>query len=130
MSLGSGYDLDCPIAEALDVVGERWTLLIIRDLFYGVRRYSDFRKHTGVSPATLTQRLNRLIDEGIVVRVPGPGAHDEYELTPKGEGLWPVLSGLAQWGNEYYMEPSSRQTLTHYQCGTPLGDAGMCEHCK
>jgi len=130
MSLGSGYDLDWPIARALEVVGERWTLLIIRDLFYGLRRYSEFRKHIGVPPAMLTQRLNRLIDEGVVARVPGPGAHDEYELTPKGEELWPVLNGLAQWGNKHYADEGSRQLLTHHQCGTQLNDGGMCEHCK
>ncbi|MBE1489218.1 winged helix-turn-helix transcriptional regulator [Plantactinospora soyae] len=130
MSLGGRYELDCAIARALDVVGERWTLLIICELFYGLRRYSELRKHIGVSPAVLTQRLNRLIEEGVVARVPGPGAHDEYELTPKGERLWPVLYGLGQWGDEHYTEPEARRTLTHHQCGTPLGDAGMCEHCK
>ena len=129
MSLGTGYELDCPIARALDIVGERWTLLILRDLFHGFRRYSDFRKRIGVSPAILTQRLQRLIEEGVVSRVPGPGAHDEYELTAKGERLWPVVHGLAYWGDENYMKPATRQPYVHRQCDTPLDEGGMCEHC-
>jgi DNA-binding HxlR family transcriptional regulator len=129
MSLGTGYELDCPIAKALDVVGERWTLLILRDLFLGLRRYSDFRKRTGIAPAVLTQRLNRLAEEGIVVRVPGPGVHDEYELTPRGERLWPVVHALAYWGDENYMKPESRQPYTHRRCGTALTEGGLCRQC-
>lgn len=131
MSLGSDYQhQDCPVARSLEIVGERWTLLIVRDLFLGLRRYTDLRKHIGLSPAVLTQRLNGLVEEGVVARVPGLGAHDEYELTPKGERLWPVLCALAQWGNENYMAPDRRQLLFHSQCGTPLDGAGMCERCK
>ncbi|MFI5613413.1 winged helix-turn-helix transcriptional regulator [Amycolatopsis sp. NPDC051903] len=131
MALGTGYDdQDCPIARSLEVVGERWTLLIICSLFYGLRRYTDIRTSVGVSPAVLTQRLTRLIEEDVVARVPGIGAHDEYELTPKGEQLWPVLSGLAQWGSEHYVKPEARQVLTHHQCGSVLDDTGLCAHCK
>src|ERR1700754_1486474 len=104
MPLGTDYaNQNCAIARALEVVGERWTLLIVRDLFYGIRRYSDLRKHIGLPPATLTDRLTHLVDQGVVERVPGAGSRDEYALTTKGETLWPVLSGLAQWGNENYV---------------------------
>lgn len=131
MALGTGYQMeDCAIARTLDVVGERWTLLIISNLFFGLRRYSDIRKRIGISPAVLTQRLNRLVEEGVVARVPGRGTHDEYELTPKGQTLWPVVSGLVQWGNENYLEPQYRQDFTHHQCGTTLDEAGFCERCK
>lgn len=131
MALGSTYEMDdCAIAQTLDVVGERWTLLIISYVFFGLCRYSDIRKRLGISPAVLTQRLNRLVEEGVIARVPGPGAHDEYELTGKGERLWPVVSGLVAWGNENYLDPKYRQDFTHYQCGTVLGDAGYCAHCK
>ncbi|MFD9736586.1 winged helix-turn-helix transcriptional regulator [Umezawaea sp. NPDC059074] len=131
MALGTGYrNQDCPTARSLEVVGERWTLLIICNLFYGLRRYTDIRTRIGVSPAILTQRLNRLVEEDIVARVPGIGAHEEYELTPKGEKLWPALSGLVQWGNEYYLEPESRQLLTHHQCGDALDNAGYCARCR
>ena len=64
-----------------------------------------------------------------MAHVPGIGAYDEYELTPKGEKLWPVLSGLAQWGNEHYVKPEARQILAHHQCGSTLDDTGLCAHC-
>lgn len=130
MALGTSYEMeDCAIAQTLDVVGERWTLLIVSYLFFGLRRYSDVRKRLGISPAVLTQRLNRLVEEEIVARVPGPGAHEEYALTPKGEGLWPVVSGLVQWGNDHYLDPKYRQDFTHFQCGTALDDKGFCPKC-
>lgn len=130
MALGTSYEMeDCAIAQTLDIVGERWTLLIISYLMFGLRRYSDVKKRLGVSPAVLTQRLTRLVDEDIVARVPGPGAHEEYELTAKGEALWPVVSGLAHWGNENCLDPKYRQEFTHFQCGTMLDDAGVCPRC-
>ncbi|WP_326566208.1 helix-turn-helix domain-containing protein [Amycolatopsis rhabdoformis] len=131
MALGTGYhDQNCPVSRSLEVVGERWTLLIICSLFYGLRRYTDIRNSVGISPAVLTQRLTRLVEEDVVARVPGIGAHDEYELTAKGEELWPVISGLSQWGNEHYVQPDARQILTHHQCGTVLDETGLCTHCK
>ena len=130
MPLGTDYATqDCAIARSLEVVGERWTLLIIRDLFYGVRRYSDMRKHIGLPPATLTDRLARLLEEGVVHRVPGSGVRDEYALTPKGEALWPVLYGLTQWGNENYVEPEAQTILRHRSCGTVLDRFGACTSC-
>src|ERR1700760_341270 len=99
MPLGTDYAHQaCSVARSLEVVGERWTLLIVRDLFYGIRRYNDLRKHIGLPPATLTDRLTSLISHGVVARVAGEGARDEYELTAKGVTLWPVIYGLAQWG--------------------------------
>jgi DNA-binding HxlR family transcriptional regulator len=130
MPLGTDYALQhCAIARSLEIVGERWTLLIIRDLFYGIRRYSDLRQHIGLPPATLTERLNHLVAEGVVERIPGRGARDEYTLTDKGARLWPVLSGLAQWGNANYVEPEKRMKMTHRACGTALNAVGFCEHC-
>lgn len=130
MPLGTDYaSQQCAIARSLEVIGERWTLLIVRDLFYGIRRYSDMRKHIGLPPATLTDRLAHLIDQGVVWRVPGPGARDEYELTPKGVTLWPVICGLAQWGNENYVPVESRMLLSHGACGTLLDQVGACQRC-
>jgi DNA-binding HxlR family transcriptional regulator len=129
MPLGTDYtNQDCAIARALEVVGERWTLLIVRDLFYGVRRYSDLRKHIGLPPATLTARLQHLADKGVVERVSGSGARDEYVLTRTGENLWPVISGLAQWGNANYVAPENRMSYRHRSCG-PLDSRGACETC-
>ncbi len=130
MPLGTDYAAqNCPIARSLEIVGERWTLLIVRDLFHGLRRYSDLRKHIGLPPAVLTARLSRLVDEGVIIRVAGRGARDEYELTPKGTKLWPVLSGLIQWGNDNYVAPGSRILITHQQCGSLLDKAGHCVLC-
>jgi DNA-binding HxlR family transcriptional regulator len=130
MPLGTDYaGQDCAVARALEVVGERWTLLIVRDLFYGIRRYSDLHKHIGLPPATLTDRLSRLIDNGVVDRVPGQGARDEYVLTAKGETLWPVISGLAQWGNENYVAPDRRMVYTHRPDGAALNTQGACSKC-
>ncbi|WP_187977251.1 helix-turn-helix domain-containing protein [Mycetocola sp. JXN-3] len=130
MALGTTYDMeDCAIATTLDIVGERWTLLIISHVFFGLRRYTDIRTRLGVSPAMLTQRLNRLIEAGILARTPGRGVHEEYTLTPRGEDLWPVVSGLAGWGNDNGLDPKYRQDFTHARCGTVLDRAGFCPAC-
>jgi len=130
MPLGTDYaSQDCAVARSLEVVGERWTLLIIRDLFYGIRRYSDLRRHIKLPPATLTSRLGHLIEQGVAERVAGLGAREEYVLTAKGEALWPVISGLAQWGNENYVPPINRTQYTHRQCGDGLNRLGACERC-
>jgi DNA-binding HxlR family transcriptional regulator len=128
MPLGTDYaSQHCAIARSLEIVGERWTLLIVRDLFYGVRRFNDFRKHIGVPSATLTQRLNDLVEAGVVARVAGPGARDEYELTERGRDLWPVLRALGTWGREC-LDPEDRHVYTHTACGTALVD-GHCPAC-
>jgi DNA-binding HxlR family transcriptional regulator len=130
MPLGTDYTgQDCAVARSLEVVGERWTLLIIRDLFYGIRRYSELRKHIGLPPATLTDRLNHLVDEGVVDRVAGSGARDEYELTAKGQALWPVVVGLAQWGNENYVDPERRMQYKHRTDNGDLNANGSCSIC-
>lgn len=129
MPLGTDYaGQDCSVARALEVVGERWTLLIVRDLFYGIRRYNDLRKHIGLPPATLTDRLTSLIAHGVVARVAGEGARDEYELTPKGVSLWPVIYGLAQWGGTNYVAPEKRMRYTHRADGGVIV-AGECSEC-
>jgi DNA-binding HxlR family transcriptional regulator len=130
MPLGTDYSgQDCAVARALEVVGERWTLLIVRDLFYGIRRYSDLQKHIGLSPATLTDRLTHLVEQGVAERVPGAGARDEYVLTAKGASLWPVISGLAQWGNENYVVPDRRMAYLHRVDDAPLDAKGACTAC-
>ena len=93
---------DCALARALEIVGERWTLLIVRDAFYGVRRFSDFRDHLGIPRAVLTDRLNLLVEQGILERSVGASGRDEYALTPKGQRLWPAMWSLMSWGNDFY----------------------------
>ena len=129
--LGKDYaDQDCALARALEVVGERWTLLIVRDAFYGVRRFSDFQAHLDVPKAVLSDRLNGLVEDGILERRPDPrhaGRH-LYELTPAGRDLWPALHALLAWG-ERHRRPNSRE-FTHAACGTEIDASGLCPACR
>ena len=96
-------DLNCGIARSLEVLGDWWTLLIIRDAFFGLRRFADFRQHLGISRNVLSQRLRHLTEHGILDRV-DVGEHGErfeYRLTDKGEALLPVLTTLREWGDEW-----------------------------
>src|SRR5215470_11387337 len=97
---------DCSIARALEVVGERWTLLIVRDAFLGRSRFEEFQQSLGISRNVLTERLNRLVAEGILERVPyqeRPPRY-RYKLTTKGRDLHLALTGLRQWGDAYLSE--------------------------
>jgi DNA-binding HxlR family transcriptional regulator len=94
---------NCSIARALEVVGERWTLLIVRDAFLGLRRFEQFQQSLGIARNVLTDRLNRLVDEGILERVRYSERPERYEyrLTRKGRDLNLALAGLRQWGDKY-----------------------------
>jgi DNA-binding HxlR family transcriptional regulator len=128
--LGKTYeDQDCALARALEVVGERWTLLIIRDAFYGVRRYSDFQAHLDIPKAVLSDRLGGLVEEGVLKRLPDPehrGRH-LYELTSAGRDLWPVVHSLLTWGADHRGGNSRR--FRHVECGTLLDGDGRCPEC-
>jgi DNA-binding HxlR family transcriptional regulator len=128
--LGKDYQRqDCSLARALEVVGERWTMLIVRDAFYGVRRFSDFQAHLDVPKAVLSDRLNGLVEDGILDRRPDPrhaGRH-LYELTPAGRDLWPALHALLAWGDRH-RHPNSR-VFSHATCGTMLDASGVCSTC-
>jgi DNA-binding HxlR family transcriptional regulator len=103
-------DQNCSIARTLEVVGERWTLLILRDVFLGLRRFDQLQESLGIARNVLTERLNRLVDEGILERVPyseRPVRH-EYRLTPKGIDLNVALAALRQWGDRYLCEEPPR----------------------
>src|SRR3954465_8541154 len=101
---------NCSIARALEVVGERWTLLIVRDVFLGLRRFDQLQENLGIARNVLTDRLNRLLDEGILGRVRYSERPErfEYRLTPKGRDLQIALAGLRQWGDEYLSERPPR----------------------
>jgi DNA-binding HxlR family transcriptional regulator len=104
---------NCSIAGALEVVGERWTLLIIRDAFLGLSRFDEFRESLGIARNVLTDRLNTLVDEGIFERVPYGDRADrfDYRLTQKGLDLHVALIGLRQWGDTYLCDQPP--TLAH-----------------
>ena len=101
---------NCSIARALEVVGERWTLLIVRDAFLGLRRFDEFQASLGVARNVLTDRLNRLVEEGILERVRYSERPERYEyrLTAKGRDLAVTLAGLRQWGDKYLSEEPPR----------------------
>jgi DNA-binding HxlR family transcriptional regulator len=94
---------ECPVARSLDSLGDWWSLLIIRDAFLGIRRFSEFQKNLGCARNILTVRLRALVDNGILKTVPASdgSAYREYVLTPKGRGVFPVLVSLRQWSEEF-----------------------------
>jgi DNA-binding HxlR family transcriptional regulator len=120
---------ECSLARTLEVIGERWTLLIVRDAFYGVRRFSDFLAHLKIPKAVLTERLNALVAASVLQRVPGPSGHDQYELTGKGLRLWPAVRCLNGWGDEYYAPAGPRRLFLHARCGHEVDEQGTCPTC-
>ena len=119
----------CSLARSLELVGERWTLLIVRDAFYGVRRFSDFLAHLNIPRAVLAERLAGLVAAGILAREPGPGGHDEYVTTDKGRALWPVVHSLIVWGDTYCASRGPRRVFMHAACGTPVDAVSFCPAC-
>ena len=103
MRKASFADMHCSIAQSLEIVGEWWTLLILRDAFLGVRRFDDFVERLGISRNVLTNRLDTLVAAGILERRPYDEARGRYDylLTDKGRALWPVMTALRQWGDEW-----------------------------
>src|SRR5919109_3453280 len=95
--VGRDYDgQDCALARALEVIGERWTMLIVRDAFYGVRRFSEFQAHLDIPKAVLADRLEGLVEQGVLERRPDPrhAGRKLYVLTPAGRDLWPAVHAL------------------------------------
>jgi DNA-binding HxlR family transcriptional regulator len=102
----------CPVARTLDVIGDRWTLLVLRDIAHGITKYSDLLESLGgISPNLLAQRLKRLEKEGIVERFfySDHPPRAEYKLTKKGRDLGPVLSAMAEWGYNYKLDEDARK---------------------
>jgi DNA-binding HxlR family transcriptional regulator len=113
----------CPVARALDVIGDWWSLLIVRDTMMGPRRFSALQKGLGVAKNILTVRLRALVAEGILELQPAAdgSAYQDYVLTPKGRGLFPVLVALRQWGEEFSFKPNEDfSKLLDRKNGKPL----------
>jgi DNA-binding HxlR family transcriptional regulator len=129
--LGRDYEAqDCAIARALEVVGERWTLLVLRDCFFGVRRFADLRAHLDVPRAVLSDRLATLVAAGLLERRPYAPGRDEYLVTAAARPLWPVLLGLAAWGEAH--TGSARRRFRHAECpagGADVDGRGTCPAC-
>lgn len=124
-------EMECSIARTLDVVGERWSLLILRDAFYGVSRFDDFQRDLGVARNILTDRLAKLVDSGVLERVQYEQRPPrfEYKLTRKGRELLPVLLTMMHWGDRWSGEESPPVTLTHTRCGHDTHPVVSCAHC-
>lgn len=122
----------CSIAKSLEVIGERWSLLIVRDILNGNRRFGQMQTSLGVARNVLSARLQRLVDEGIVERrayQENPPRH-EYFLTEKGLGLWPALIALLHWGDRYSPTPDGPpKVILHKECGGEVSERGICESC-
>ncbi|MGH3387603.1 MAG: winged helix-turn-helix transcriptional regulator [Actinomadura sp.] len=132
MALGKDYESqDCSLARALELIGERWTLLVIRDAFYGVRRYSDFVSHLDIPRAVLADRLQRLTAAGVLERRRYQEAppRDEYVLTGVGRELWPVLLALGDWGARHLSAAGASRIFCHVTCGTRLDRTAVCPAC-
>jgi len=129
VALGIGYSRQgCFVARALEVVGERWTLLILRDCFYGVRHFNDLLAHLDVSRAVLSERLDALVTAGVLERRPR-GRTVEYVLTEAGEALWPTIYGLSKWAEKYLSGNHPPRVFSHAACGTDLDELGRCPAC-
>ena len=120
------YDTrDCTIEAALAIVGEKWAFLVLREAFNGVRRFDDMQRRTAIPRQVLSDRLARLIDEGLLRKVPyqdsGQRRRYEYRLTDKGLDLYPVLVAVMAWGNQYAVGPEGPlAVLRHRDCGEPV----------
>ncbi len=110
------------------MVGERWTLLILRDCFLGVRRFADFAAHLDISKAVLTHRLATLVGAGTAGDLPRGARHD-YVLTDRGRSLWPVLFTMTQWGEEHLAPGGRRRVFEHRPCAAVLEPSGRCPAC-
>jgi DNA-binding HxlR family transcriptional regulator len=123
--------MDCSVAQCLEVVGEWWSMLIIRDTFLGVTRFDDFQRRLGISRNILNDRLNTLVDAGVLTRVPyseHPPRHD-YRLTDKGRDLWPVITAMRQWGDRYAAPDGPPMRVTHRACGAVTEAVLVCASC-
>jgi DNA-binding HxlR family transcriptional regulator len=116
---------NCTIGRAMAILGERWTFIVVREVFNGIRRFEDMRVRTAIPKQVLTNRLALLVDEGILrkepYRNPGERERHEYRLTAKGLDLYPVLVAVAAWGNRYLADPEGPPVeFVHRDCGAEV----------
>jgi DNA-binding HxlR family transcriptional regulator len=121
---------NCSIARALEAVGERWTLLIVRELMARPHRFVELERKLKIAKNVLTSRLDKLVDLDIVEKVPYTDTRDwnDYRLTSQGLDLFPVLNALMTWGDRY-RAPSGPPVVFEHDCGHALGHRVVCEHC-
>jgi DNA-binding HxlR family transcriptional regulator len=128
------YDTaQCPVQRTVEIIGDKWTMLLIRDAANGVHRFDDFRRHVGLSEAVLANRLRRLVDEGLFetreYQEPGQRRRNEYRLTAKGWDLFPVLIALMQFGDKHLSGGTGEPWhIQHKACGHPVRAEVRCTH--
>lgn len=122
------YDvMNCSTAKALELIGEWWTMLILREAFFGTRRFEDFQKHLGIARNILTARLKKLGDSGVLERVPvkeGAKRH-EYRLTPMGRDLYPTLIAMTQWGDRWLHKAGAPVRFVEHATGKDIADVAI-----
>src|SRR5919109_566489 len=122
----------CSVAGTLDVLGDTWSVLVLRDVFLGAHRFDQIQHHLGIARNVLAARLKRLVEHGVIEKRQYQ-AHPprfEYHLTPKGRDLQPVLIGLMQWGDQYVADATGGPiVLEHRACGHPIRLVTLCEAC-
>ena len=125
---------NCSLGRTVELVGQPWVVLILREVVWGVRRFSDMQAHMGVSKSVLSDRLDHLVEHGVLERrdyqQPGQSKRFEYHLTPKGADLYPVLTALRQWGDKYLVGKGNEPVLLrHETCGHRTTAHLACDHC-
>ena len=123
--------MNCSVAQCLEVVGEWWTLLIVRDAFLGIRRFDDFQERLGISRNVLNQRLNGLVEAGVFRRElyqEHPPRY-EYRLTEKGRDLWGVVTAMRHWGDRWAAPDGPPLEVVHIGCGHVSQPVPTCSHC-
>jgi DNA-binding HxlR family transcriptional regulator len=123
----------CTIGRAMGILGEKWTVVVLREVFTGVRRFADMRERTGIPRQVLTNRLASLVEHGLLRREPyqEPGARirHEYRLTAKGLDLYPVLTAVMEWGDRYLADPQGPPLeMAHRDCGARVRTELHCAH--
>ena len=126
-------EMDCPVARSLSILGDRWTLLIIRNALLNTKRFDDFHEQLGMTRHLLAERLNRLIEHGIMVKVPYQTTPKRYEytLTEQGKSLYPIILSLSEWGNQW-LNPDQQYPQLHYlhkNCGQITRPSIRCSCC-
>jgi DNA-binding HxlR family transcriptional regulator len=132
MRWDSVKSMNCSIARTLSVVGERWTMLLLREAFLGRHRFDEFQQGTGIARNILSSRLRDLVRNGILdrVRSDGDNGRIEYRLTKKGLDLYPVLIAMMRWGDVWLSDESGPPlTLIHRKCGAKTSVDMVCSHC-
>lgn len=121
----------CAIAQTVEIVGDWWSLLILRDVFWGLHRFDELLEDLGIARNILSDRLNNLVGHGVLEKVPyqeAPLRH-EYRLTAKGRDLWGILLLMAQWGNRWSFPDAQPITFTHVGCGQEFTALLSCDKC-